>query len=282
MLMTTLLSAATIGAAAIPAHAQDTEGDEIIVTGSRLNQANIVSSSPVVTIDDDVFDVRGTVDAVDLINTIPSAFAAQTTAFANGATGTSTVNLRGLGATRTLVLVDGKRLPPGGPLGTFAADINLIAPQLVERVEIVTGGASAVYGSDAIAGVANFITKKDFEGVELDFQWGFNQSANSSEFFQDALNAANIDPITGSVTDNNTYQINALVGSGLGDGRGNVTAYFNYANSEGILQGNRDFSQCATVPSADGGVTCLGSNAGPFPTSFVLTPQRQVLSLIHI
>ena len=112
MLMTTLLSAATIGAAAIPAHAQDTEGDEIIVTGSRLNQANIVSSSPVVTIDDDLFDVRGTIDTVDLINTLPSAFASQTTAFANGATGTSTLDLRGLGPTRTLVLVDGKRLPP--------------------------------------------------------------------------------------------------------------------------------------------------------------------------
>ena len=146
MLMTTLLSAATIGAAAIPAHAQDTEGDEIIVTGSRLNQANIVSSSPVVTIDDDLFDVRGTIDTVDLINTLPSAFASQTTAFANGATGTSTLDLRGLGATRTLVLVDGKRLPPGGPLAGFAAYLNLIAPQLVERVEIVTGGASAVYG----------------------------------------------------------------------------------------------------------------------------------------
>ena len=224
MLMTTLLSAATIGAAAIPAHAQDTEGDEIIVTGSRLNQANIVSSSPVVTIDDDLFDVRGTVDTIDLINTIPSAFAAQTTAFANGATGTSTLNLRGLGATRTLVLVDGKRLPPGGPLGGFAADLNLIAPQLVERVEIVTGGASAVYGSDAVAGVANFITRKDFEGVELDAQWGFNQHNNSSDFFQDALSAANIDPVTGSVTDNDTYQFSALLGAGLGD-RGNVTGY---------------------------------------------------------
>ena len=272
MLMTTLLSAATIGAAAIPAHAQDTEGDEIIVTGSRLNQANIVSSSPVVTIDDDLFDVRGTVDTVDLINTIPSAFAAQTTAFANGATGTSTLDLRGLGATRTLVLVDGKRLPPGGPLGGFAADLNLIAPQLVERVEIVTGGASAVYGSDAVAGVANFITRKDFEGVELDAQWGFNQSNNSSEFFQDALNAAGIDPVTGSVTDNDTYQFSALLGAGLGDGRGNVTGYFNYSDSEGIQQGNRDFAQCATFPVGDDQLICLGSNQGPFPTTFVLNP----------
>ena len=76
MLMTTLLSAAAVGAISAPAHAQDAEDDEIIVTGSRLNQANIVSSSPVVTIGEDLFDVRGTVDTVDLINTIPSAFAA--------------------------------------------------------------------------------------------------------------------------------------------------------------------------------------------------------------
>ena len=271
-----LLSAVSCGvmmASASSAFAQDAtdlDDDTIVVTGSRIQNVNVVSSSPVVTVDSELFDVRGTVDAVDLVNTLPSVSASQTTAFANGATGTSTLDLRGLGATRTLVLVDGKRLPPGGPLGGFAADLNLIAPQLVERVEIVTGGASAVYGSDAIAGVANFITRKDFEGVEVDLQYGFNQSNNSSDFFQERIAAIGEEPADGSTTDNETFQASILVGSSLDNGRGNVTGYFNYSTSDGIQQGDRDFAQCATFPSGDDDLICLGSNAGPFPTTFGL------------
>ena len=267
LLLSTLLT--TLTAVSTSAYAQDADQmEEMVVTGSRFTNPNLVSTSPVTVIDDELFDVRGTFDTIDLVNTLPSAFAGQTTAFANGATGTSTLNLRGLGAVRTLVLVDGKRLPPGGPLGGFAADLNLIAPQLVESVEVVTGGASAVYGSDAIAGVANFILRKDFEGIELDVQGGFNQSTNNDEFFQDALEAANIDPVTGGVTDNATLQLSGLIGTGLGDGRGNVTGYFNWSTSDGIQQGDRDFAQCATFPSGADDLICLGSNAGPFPTTF--------------
>ncbi|MEP3653659.1 MAG: TonB-dependent receptor [Litorimonas sp.] len=272
-----LLSAVSFSlmmASAAPTYAQDDiEGDEdtIVITGSRIQNVNVVSSSPVVTVDAELFDVRGTVDTVDLVNTLPAVYPAQTTAFANGATGTSTLDLRNLGATRTLVLVDGKRLAPGGPLGGFAADLNLIAPQLVERVEVVTGGASAIYGSDAVAGVANFITRKDFEGIEVDLQYGFNQSNNGSDFFQERLEAVGADPANGSVTDNETFQASILLGTSLDDGRGNVTGYFNYAKNDGIQQGDRDFSQCATFPTGDDDLICLGSNQGPFPTTFVLS-----------
>lgn len=248
----------------------DVKVEKISVTGSRIQSVNITSASPVVTVDSALFDVRGTTDTVDLLNTLPSFFAAQTTAFANGATGTSTADLRGLGAQRTLILVDGKRLPPGGPLGGFASDLNLIAPQLVDRVDVVTGGASAVYGSDAIAGVVNFITRKDFEGVEVDVQYGFNQSDNSTGLFQDALEASGNTPASGNVTDNDTIQLNLLLGSSTGDGKGNVTAYLNYAKNNGIQQGDRDFSQCATFPIGDNEILCLGSNQGPFPTTFVV------------
>lgn len=279
LLMTTLLSAATLGAFSSPAMAQDSAGDsadeEIIVTGSRIQRANVVASSPVVTVDAELFDARGTTDTIDLINTLPSAFAAQTTAFANGATGTSTVDLRGLGSRRTLVLVDGKRLPPGGPLGGigsgFSADLNLIAPQLVDRVEVVTGGASAVYGSDAIAGVVNFITRKDFEGIELDVQYGFNQSNNNDDFWRERLEAIGETPADNSVTDNDTIQFSAIMGTSLADGRGNLTGFFNYSQNDGIQQGNRDFAQCATFPIGDDDLICLGSNQGPFPTTFVLS-----------
>ena len=267
-------------ASAMPAVAQEDDSDVIIVTGSRLNQANIAASSPVQTIDSEIFDIRGATDVIDLINTLPSAFAAQTTAFANGANGTSTINLRGLGATRTLTLVNGKRLPFGSPTaGGFASDVNLVPSQLVERVEVVTGGASAVYGSDAIAGVVNFTLKKDFEGFEVDGLFGFNQHNNDSQIFQDALIATDQTPVDGSVTDNATFNISAIWGANVGDGRGNVTSYFSYLQNDGALQGNRDFAQCASFSTGPDSLVCAGSGAGPFPTVFVTTAEQQTLDV---
>jgi iron complex outermembrane recepter protein len=267
--------AATVAA---PAFAQETDDvandDVIIVTGSRLKDANVGSTSPVTTIGSEAFDIRGTTDVVDLLNTLPQIITtggSQNTGFANGANGTATVNLRGLGATRTLVLVDGKRLPYGSPTaGGFASDINLIPAQLVERVEITTGGGSAVYGSDAIAGVANFIMRKDFEGFEIDGLFGFAQSGNGSELAQSLISDAGFDPVTGSVTDNETFDISGIMGANIDGGRGNVTAYFRYLHSNGTLMGNRDFSQVALFgfgpTNAD--VVGFGSNQGPFPTTF--------------
>ncbi|UTW58569.1 TonB-dependent receptor [Kordiimonas sp. SCSIO 12603] len=250
--------------------ADDTEVEEVVVTGSRISRPNITSSSPITVLEAEAFDVLGAVDTIDLVNQLPQAFVAQDSSFANGANGTSTLNLRGLGAIRTLVLANGKRLPYGSPTaGGFPSDLNLIPAQLVERVEIVTGGASAVYGSDAIGGVANFILKKDFEGIELDALYGFNQSNNSSDFARQALEAVGEDPVQGSVTDNGTVDISGVIGANLDDGRGNVTAYFRYLDSNGTQQGDRDFARCALVGGAS--PRCLGSGQGPFPTVFVLS-----------
>lgn len=268
-----------------PAYAQDTgdvaSDDVIIVTGSRLKDANIAATSPVMTIGSAAINIRGTTDVVDLLNTLPqviSTAASQNTGFANGADGTSNVNLRGLGPTRTLVLVDGKRLPYGSPsAGGFAADINLVPVQLVERIEIVTGGASAVYGSDAIAGVANFILKKDFEGFEIDGLFGFNQSGNGSDLIQSAVAAFGETPLSGSTTGNETFDINAIMGANIDGGRGNVTAYFRYLHNNGLQQGERDFSQCALVEGATPQARrCLGSNQGPFPTTYVVGVQAEL------
>jgi iron complex outermembrane recepter protein len=277
-LMRSTMLAGFAATVAAPAFAQETDDvasdDVIVVTGSRLKDANVGSTSPVTTIGSEAFDIRGTTDVVDLLNTLPQIITtggSQNTGFANGANGTSTVNLRGLGATRTLVLVDGKRLPYGSPTaGGFASDINLVPAQLVERVEITTGGGSAVYGSDAIAGVANFILKKDFEGFEIDGLFGFAQSGNGSELAQSLISDAGFDPVTGSVTDNETFDISGIMGANIDGGRGNVTAYFRYLHSNGTLMGNRDFSQVALFgfgpTNAD--VVGFGSNQGPFPTTF--------------
>ena len=253
----------------------DSVQDVITVTGSRIANSNISSSSPVTTISAEQFDALGTVDTIDLVNTLPQVTVgqlSQNSSFANGANGTSTIDLRGLGATRTLVLANGKRLPPGSPLsGGYASDVNLIPAPLVERVEIVTGGASAVYGSDAVAGVANFILRKDFEGVEADFQYGFNQFNNSNDDLQAALAAIGEDTVDGSDRANDTYDFSLIMGSNLDGGRGNATVYFRYLENEGIDQGARDFARCA-LGEFGGDPFCLGSNQGPFPTTFVLSP----------
>lgn len=266
-LATTMLTGAAMAAA--PAYAQDGD-DEIIVTGSRIQNANIESSSPVTTIDAELFAIRGTVDTIDLVNQLPQAASGQDTSFANGANGTSTLSLRQLGAVRTLVLANGKRLPPGSP-GAYAADINLIPAPLVERVEIVTGGASAVYGSDAVGGVANFILRRDFEGFEIDGLFGVNQSNNGSEDLQQALIDAGEDPVAGSQWDNPTYDISAIMGASLDGGRGNVTSYFRYFRNQGVNQSERDFAKCA-LGLFGSDPFCLGSNQGPFPTTFVVSP----------
>lgn len=280
-LLATSVLAALMGATPfVAANAQDVqrvsevEDDEavqetVVVTGSRLSQANITSSSPVTTVDAEAFAIRGTVDVVDLVNTLPGVFAGQTGNVGNGASGTSTLNLRGLGATRTLVLANGKRLPPGSPTN-YAADLNLIPSQLVERVEIVTGGASAVYGSDAIGGVANFILRDDFEGFEVDFLYGFNQTNNNDSLSQAALDAAPAETVlSGGLTDNPTFDISGIIGTNLDNGKGNVTAYFRFLSQDGVLQNNRDFSRCSQFQLADSAL-CVGSGAGPFPSTFAV------------
>nr|WP_070959498.1 TonB-dependent receptor [Hyphomonas sp. Mor2] len=278
-LQTTIIAGLTGLGVGQLALAQDAEEearqDTVIVTGSRIVNSNISSSSPITTVDAELFEARGTVDTIDLINALPQTNVgslSQNSSFANGANGTSTVDLRGLGATRTLVLANGKRLPPGSPLsGGYASDVNLVPAPLVERVEIVTGGASAVYGSDAVAGVVNFIMKSDFEGVEADLQYGFNQFNNSDSASQAALADIGEDTLDGYHSTNDTYDLSLVMGSNLDDGRGNATVYFRYTENEGIDQGERDFSRCALNES--GGVpSCLGSNQGPFPTTFLLSP----------
>ncbi len=286
-LQTTLIAGVAGLSLAQGAFAQNVEDEEarqdtVLVTGSRILNSNISSSSPVMTVGADEFDARGTVDTIDLINSLPQTSVgsnSQNSSFANGANGTSTIDLRGLGATRTLVLANGKRLPPGSPLsGGYASDVNLIPAPLVERVEIVTGGASAVYGSDAVAGVTNFILRSDFEGVEADFQYGFNQFNNSNETIQTALADLGTDTVDGSHTSNDTYDFSLVMGSNLDGGRGNATAYFRYIENEGINQGERDFARCALIEGS--ARSCAGSNAGPYPTSFVISPAIPVDGMV--
>lgn len=286
LLSTTMIGGFAALAFAAPAMAQDapapqddTQLDEIVVTGSRIPQTNLVTTSPVTQVTGEDIDVAGVTRVEDLISQLPQAFAAQNSTVANGASGTATVSLRNLGSSRTLVLIDGRRMGYGSP-NDDAADLNQIPEQLVERVEVLTGGASAVYGSDAIAGVVNFIMRKDFEGVQLDAQYGFYQHNNDydgvgnvrAEITRRALtNAAQFKLPDDNVVDGESRSVNLTLGASTADGRGNVMAYAGYRNNNPIVQAERDYSACSLgAPNAGSGPTTFscGGSGTSFPGQF--------------
>ena len=140
----------------------------MVVTGSRIKSAGLTSPSPLTVVNSQEFTNIGATAVEQVLNELPSVVADQTSGVSGVSNGTATVNLRDLGAKRTLVLVDGKRLMPGDATSTYnippTADLNVIPTQLVDRVEVITGGASAVYGSDAVAGVVNLHHEEELPG----------------------------------------------------------------------------------------------------------------------
>ena len=165
------------------------ESADIIVTGSRIPQPNLTSASPVTVLTAQEIKLQGTTRTEDLINSLPQSFAAQGSNISNGSTGTATVNLRGLGSSRTLVLINGRRLMPGDPRSPVA-DLNFIPASLVKRVDVLTGGASSVYGADAVAGVVNFIMDTSFVGLRIDGQTSvFNHSNRITGDVAEAIDA---------------------------------------------------------------------------------------------
>ena len=242
---------------------------EIVVTGSRIPQPNLSSSSPIQVVSSEDVKLTGTTQTADLLNQLPQVFAGMSSNISNGATGTANVNLRGLGDQRTLVLIDGRRLGPGDPTfnGGSAPDINFIPSALVDHVEVLTGGASAVYGSDAVAGVVNFIMMKNFEGVRLDVQGSTFEHGNNNAALQ-ALGKAKGDfEPTGSIWDGREIQANVVLGLNTGDGKGNATVYASYLNVQPILQSHRDYSAC-TLAELGSGFTCRGSGT-TYPADIV-------------
>ncbi len=274
-----LVLGALTAAGVAPALAQENLG-EIVVTGSRIRSANLESTTPVTQVTAADVVTQGVTRIEDLVNQLPQAFAAQNVTVANGATGTATLNLRGLGSARTLVLVDGRRLPYGGVTNS-AADINQIPTQMIERVDVLTGGASAVYGSDAVAGVVNFIMKKDFEGVQVTTQyntyWHENDFGGPGDVkLRDVIagravgNPSQFGLPDDSVTDGEGKELSLMVGVNSGDGRGNITAYATVFDSDPILQADRDFSACSLNPAPVGGSFSCGGSSTSAPGRFIV------------
>lgn len=215
-------SAVTVGDTA-PAEAVI---EEVYVTGSLLPRGNYVSNAPITTIDSDQFEISNVVNVEALLNTLPQVLAGsdRTSTFGFG---WATADLRGLGENRTLTLLDGKRVVP-----TFAdggtVDLNLIPPGMIERVEILTGGASTTYGSDAMAGVINLITKSDVQGFEL------SAAAEST-----------------TVGDAQIYNVAGTWGSFFGNDRGHVMVHVDLSKRRGLGFQDRDFSRDFTVEGFD-------------------------------
>ena len=257
---------ATIGSLA-PAFAQDKDVEKVTVTGTRIPQKGLTSVSPVVTIDSKESLRQGTTSAEQLLNSMPQVLANQTPEQSNGASGTASIDLRGLGPQRTLVLINGRRMNPASVNSPYA-DLNNIPVALLERVEILSGGASAVYGADAVAGVVNFIMRKDFEGVLVTAQYGVSMHENDDTYLRgvvqgfNALNPTEFRNADKSVDDGRIISVAGIMGANTADGKGNVTLYGQYRHSQEIFQSQRDFSACALGSTGNPAnpYTCNGSS----------------------
>ena len=241
---------------------EDTESiEEVTVTGSRIQRDDLIGSSPVTQIQAEEIQFQGAIRVEDMLRSYPQVYASQSAGQSNGATGTATVDLRSLGTERTLVLVNGRRLPAGSPLlGGIAADINQIPGALIEQVEILTGGASATYGSDAVAGVVNFLLMDDFEGVLLDVQYSQYNHDNDDRRWQQIVTEAGYPVAGGYETDGEISELSLVAGFGSPNGRGNLTAYATYREIDPVYQGARDYSSCAFNDDLS---RCLGSSTIP-------------------
>ena len=252
--------------------------EEVVITGSRITLPNMTSTSPIQVVTQKDIQAAGKVDISDVMLQLPQNFNNSFNDFNNRtsglttAGGIATADLRGLGPQRTLVLVNGRRLGPADPNTANpnpAPDLDQIPTSLVERIDVVTGGASAVYGSDAIAGVVNFILKKNFEGVQIDGQAGENWHNQHSSFVDGFAQTAGDSVPTGTIRDGANKALTITLGSNIAEGKGNVTAYFGYLRADPVPSGNRDFGACQlnAAPDATGNYSsafCSGSGNSNF------------------
>jgi iron complex outermembrane recepter protein len=220
--------ALTIALVPLAAQAQQAvPQEEIIVTGSRIARPNLTQPNPVQVMNAETIQSLGLSTTADIMNQLPQTQNNMTLSSSNrwiNGAGVSFTNLRGLGEYRTLTLVDGKRHVGSlsgrkGSGGTSLVDLNSIAPSLIDRVEVVTGGASAVYGADAVAGVVNVILKKNYEGAEISSQVKTSEHGGY-----------------------HVFNTSGIFGTNIANGRGNITFGFDYNVDKGLAGRDRDFA----------------------------------------
>ena len=239
-----LLGLTVAGATGTAASAADapTVNSEVVITGSRIARRDFTAPSPIVTVNSSSFENRAGPEIEQNLNQLPQFHAdansqigqaAQTQPSASSTPGAAFLNLRGLGPNRNLVLIDGRRGQPTN--GSLIVDINTIPEAMIDSVEIVTGGASAVYGADAVAGVVNFKLKHNFQGMEIDANYGISEHG-----------------------DNREPSVSAVIGSNFPDNRGNVTLSAMYTQRSVVFAKDREFQ--------DAGINDPHTNAfGSYP-----------------
>jgi iron complex outermembrane receptor protein len=224
--------------------------EEVVITGSRLAQApNEISISPITSVSQEDIQQTGLIRVEDILGNLPQIGAEQSSGTSISSVGVATVSLRSLGSQRTMVLVDGRRMNPGGAGGVSggnanAADINQIPAALIERADVLTGGASAVYGADAVAGVVNFVLNTHYQGVKMDANYSFNNHKNDNQTYLGYLSAfgASLPQSTANTGQNRDLSI--LAGANFADGKGNATVYATYLNSSPSVGYQFDHAGC--------------------------------------
>jgi outer membrane receptor protein involved in Fe transport len=222
---------------ATPADDAAGEGDAIVVTGSRLSNPNLEQAAPIMAVSAKEIALTGQNNVENILKELPQVLPGNTSASNNPGDGTATADLRGLGSARTLVLVNGRRYVSYDT--NQIVDLNTIPTALIERVDVVTGGKSAVYGSDAVSGVINFVTKQDFDGVQANANYRLTDSGDGGQY-------------TGGI----------LAGKNFADGRGNITLYGEYSKRKAIKQSARKYTAVAQTDSDDG---LVGGGSGTAP-----------------
>ncbi|HEY0112546.1 MAG TPA: TonB-dependent receptor [Allosphingosinicella sp.] len=208
--------------------------DEIVVTGSRIARPNLEQSSPVSVVDAEEIALTQPVSAEEFLRELPGTVPGIGPAVNNGANGSATLNLRGLGTNRNLILLNERRIVPA-TLGAVV-DLNIVPVALLERVDVFTGGASSVYGADAIAGVVNFITRRNFAGLDVSGNYGITERGDGASYRADLTMGANFD-----------------------DNRGNAVFSVSYTNTQPVLQGSRPISLVSRASTCTAGQVSAGT-----------------------
>lgn len=239
MAFAAIATAASIGTAPT-VYGQEQVLEEVIVTGSRIRRPGLTSSSPITSIGLEEIEFAQEVEVEQILRDLPSTIPGDGQNVNNGTDGISTVNLRALGPERNLVLLNGRRMTPANHNGRV--DLSTIPTALIERIDVVTGGASAVYGSDAVAGAVNVVLKQDFEGFDLQ-----------------------VNNTTSGDNDADTDNISLTLGSALEGGRGHVALNLSYANREAVLLGARELGNIGIQTGNGAGFDNFNAGLGPQP-----------------
>ncbi|WP_395397865.1 TonB-dependent receptor [Novosphingobium sp. BL-8A] len=232
--------ASTVSTTSFAQDGAEAPAADIVVTGTRIKRPDLSSNSPQTIVGSDEFKFQGATSVEQVLNRLPQFTADANENVSNGSDGTSKINLRNLGSNRVLTLIDGQRMMP-----SQAVNLALIPSALIERVDVMSGGASAVYGSDALSGVVNFVLKKDLDGIRVDAQTGFSQHSNNNSSVRAIQSASGYDNAPSSVADGGKQDITIAAGKNFADGRGNITVYGGYRHISPVRQSSRDVSACA-------------------------------------